>query len=394
VRGPFAALGIGSVRLYLAGSAISLCGTWAQRVAQDFLVLELGGGEVELGALMAAQFVPVVALASLVGTVLDRFDLRRVLLITQSAAGVLATVLAVLVATGTISFPLLLVLSALLGVTSTFDAPARATFLAQLAGDEQYQSAQSLYSIVHNAGRLAGPGIAALTVALAGLPGAFAVNAASFVPIIAVLVLVRAPVAAHEDSHHGPRGGRRFRVIWRMPQVRSVLLGVATVTLLGQNIRVVLPVLVTVALAGSTADYAVLLGAMGAGAIVGALLPATLPRASARQSAVFAFGLSASAVWLGLSADLVWAAAAMVVLGMTSSAFNTGARVQVLTAVDPSMRGSAMSLFELMFHGSVPLGALLLGILSQATSPAVALFAAGGVIGLTAVVIWVKNRVQ
>lgn len=389
----FRALGGRDYRLYLLGSAVSLCGTWAQRVAQDLLVLRLGGDGLELGLLMAAQFLPFLVLGRWVGDIVDRVDRRRLLLLTQGAAALLAATLAILVATDSISIPVLILLAAALGVSSAFDNPARHTFVAEIVGDENYPSAQSLYSIVHNAGRLLGPGVAAATVAAFDLTGAFWLNAASFVAVIAMLLLIRVRRSAVPGGV-APPGSHRFRDIWRMPTVRGLLLGVAAVSLLGQNIRVVLPILVTFTWAGNPADYALLLGAMGCGALLGATLPALFASHRGVVTTGAAVLAALAAGGLAVSPEMIWAVPAMVVLGLANSAFNTGSRVGVLLSVPPDRRGSAMALYEMSFHGAIPIGAVALGLLTEVAGPRVALAAAAGIIAVAGVTIGKSSRLQ
>jgi len=187
----FAALSVRNFRLYFFGQLISVSGTWMQSVAQGWLVLQLTGSSVDLGFVVALQYVPMLFFGSYGGLVADRHEKRRILYCTQVSAGLLALLLGVLVTTHHATFATVLVLAALLGVVNLFDNPARQSFVQEMVGRDLIVNAVSLNSVLMNAGRLIGPGIAAGFIAVVGTADCFYANAASFLAVLIALLMMR-----------------------------------------------------------------------------------------------------------------------------------------------------------------------------------------------------------
>ncbi|MGA2433070.1 MAG: MFS transporter, partial [Acidimicrobiales bacterium] len=179
----FAALSVRNFRLYFIGQLISVSGTWMQSVAQGWLVLQLTGSSIDLGFVIALQYVPMLLLGSYGGLIADRSEKRRILYCTQSAAAILALVLGVLVSTHHATLTTVMCLAALLGVVNLFDNPARQAFVQEMVGRDLIANAVSLNSVLMNAGRLIGPGIAAGFIAVVGTADCFYANAASFAAV-------------------------------------------------------------------------------------------------------------------------------------------------------------------------------------------------------------------
>ena len=263
-------------RRYFAGQAVSVIGTWTQRVAQDWLVLELSGSGVALGVSMVLQFGPTLLLGLWGGTVVDRVDRRRLLVATQSVQALLAALLGGLAIAGVVQLWMVYALALALGVVTVLDNPARQALVGEMVRPADYVNAQSLTSTVHNTGRLVGPAIAGLLIATTGIGVAFLVNAVSF---LAVLVgLLRMDPGAPRATRGGRRKGSAregLRYVRRTPDLWATLLLVGVVGLFGQNFRVVLPLLAQDTFHGGPEVYAYLTAALGLGAVVGALVTAS-----------------------------------------------------------------------------------------------------------------------
>jgi len=188
----FAALSVRNFRLYFIGQLISVSGTWMQSVAQGWLVLQITGSSVDLGFAVALQYVPILLLGSYGGLVADRHEKRRILYFTQSSAGILALVLGVMVTTHHVTVGLVYGLAFLLGLVNLFDVPARQAFVQEMVGRDLIANAVSLNSVLMNAGRVIGPGIAAGFIAVVGTAVCFYANSVSYLAVLLALVLMRA----------------------------------------------------------------------------------------------------------------------------------------------------------------------------------------------------------
>ena len=269
-----------------------------QRVAQDWLVLELSDSAVAVGIATALQALPTLFFGLWGGLLVDRLDRRKTIIGTQAVSAVLAAALAVLTLTGVVQLWMVFALAFGLGLVTVLDVPARQAFVTEMVGPEDYVNAQSLNSTVHNAGRLIGPAVAGLLIASVGTGAAFAINAISFVAVL--ISLVRMDPARLDRAEPLPRERGQalegLRYVWRRPELRACLILVAVVALFGQNFRVVLPLFARDVLGGGAETYGWLTSALGAGAVIGALATAARETVTAWAMllAAGAFGSSAS----------------------------------------------------------------------------------------------------
>jgi MFS family permease len=380
-------------RLFAGGNAVSVIGTWVQRVGQDWLVLELTDSGVALGLSLALQFGPMLPLGLWGGLLVDRVDRRRLLVLTQTLQALLAVALGVITATGVVTLWMVLLLAFGLGLVTVVDSPARHSFVADLVEPADYVNAQALNGTFMNAGRLIGPAIAGGLIATVGVAGAFFANGLSFVAVIATLVAVR-PRHRHEPKGDGqPRERRQIsaalRYTWTRGDLRACLLLVAVAALFGQNFRVVLPVLARDTLGGSADTYAWLTAAMGAGAVAGALMTAARRSVSVAALARWTLAFGIINVMVAAAPGLVLAATALIALGLANITFNTLSRTLLLLRTDRAMQGRVMALHGMLFLGMIPLGAPLLGLVVEAFGPRAGLVVAGATAVVAAgVVLW------
>jgi MFS family permease len=350
-------------RIFVTGHAVSVTGTWMQRVAQDWLVLELSDSAVAVGVATSLQFLPILFFGMLGGVTADRVDRRRLLMATQSLSAALAAVLATLSLTGSITLGMVYGLALALGVVTVFDVPGRQAFLTDMVPPDDYVNAQALNSTIHNAGRLVGPAFAGVLIATAGVGVAFLVNTVSFVAVLAALVRIDSSKLRRVATATPARGQVRegFRYVWAHPDLRACMFLIAVVALFGQNFRVVLPLLARDTFGEGPEAYGWLTSALGVGAVIGALAAATRQRLSSRSllrwTIVFGLVNLVAAAAPNLAAALV----VMVSVGIANITFNTLGRTLLQLRAEPQMQGRVIALHGMIFLGSTPFGGPLLG---------------------------------
>lgn len=363
LRRTFRSLREHNYRRYFIGHGLSVSGTWMQRVGQDWLVLQLTGDGLALGVATAMQFLPTLLLGAWGGVIVDRVDRRRLLLLTQSAQLVLALALAGLTFAGSIRLWMVYLLALLLGMVTVVDSPGRQAFVGDLVGPADYVNAQALNSTVHNTGRLVGPAIAGLIIAQAGVGTAFLVNAVSYIALLAALARMDRTLLLPRDPPGRRRGQIRegLRYVWSRPHLRAAMLLVLVIGLLGQNFRVVLPILARDTFHGGPQAYGYLTAILGLGAVLGALGTATRLTASPRALGVAAAGFGVANLLMAAVPTLGLAYAVMALVGFANLSFNTLARTLLQLGTDRSLHGRVLALHGLVFLGTTPFGGPLLG---------------------------------
>ena len=390
----FRSVAIPNYRLWLAGSAVSIIGTWMQRVAQDWLVLELTDSAVAVGIAVALQFVPTLLLGLWGGLLVDRFNRRRVILLCQAVSAVLAIALAAVTITGVVEIWMVYALALCLGLVTVVDVPARHTFVTELVGPDDYVNAQALNSSVHNLGRLLGPAVAGLLIAGVGVGWAFAINALSFVAVLISLTRIRPSELRAVEVLPRARGQvlEGLRYVWHHPELRACMLLVGVIALFGQNFRVVLPLLARDSLAGGAEVYGWMTSAMGAGAVVGALAGAARETVTAWAMLLWGGLFALVNLLLAGAPGLELVLALLVFLGVTNITFNTLARTMLQLNTEPSMQGRVIALHAMVFLGSTPIGAPLLGWVCEVWGPRTGLLVAGVAPALAALVVLPRLR--
>ncbi|HEV3399001.1 MAG TPA: MFS transporter [Actinomycetes bacterium] len=358
-------------RLFLFGHLVSSTGTWMQQVGQDWLVLRLTDAPLPLGITLALQFAPMLAFGAWAGLVADRADKRRLLLATQTAMAVLALVLGTLTATGAVRLWMVYVLALLLGVATAFDMPARQAFVSEMVGPDRVANAVGLNSASFNTARVVGPAVAGALIAVVGIAPAFFVNAVSYLAMIGGLLAMDPDRLYRRAAVERGRGQIRagIRYVWATPVLRSTIVLVAVVGMLGLNYRVALPLLARFAFDGGPGVYGALAAVMAAGSVVGALAVARRgrPTRALLVGSVAAFGLLSFAA--ALAPSIVVEAAFLFPIGAASLAFVATANSTVQLASSPQMRGRVMSLFGLVLLGSGPPSGLLSGWMAGQFGP-------------------------
>ncbi len=382
----FAALSVRNYRLFFTGQVISVSGTWMQMVAQAYLILfRLHGTGVDVAIGSGLQFVPMLLIGPFGGLIADRLNKRKVLYCTQSVAGVLALALGLLVATHSVHMWQVFLLSLLLGFVNLFDNPARQTFVSEMVGLDLLPNAVSLNSVVMNSARVIGPAIGGVLILTLGVSLCFIVNAASYVAVIIALSLMRQSELQKKPGVVRGKGQIRegLRYVWATGDLRSPLISMAIVGVFAFNFTVTLPLLAKITFHGGAGLYSTFLAAMGAGAVVGGLYTAHRSNPSTKMLAIIGifFGLLITAV--ALAPSKLMAIILLVPMGAASISFISTNNATLQLRSDPSMRGRVMSLNAIAFLGSTPIGAPLLGYISDVSNPRVSLVV-GGVATLVA----------
>ncbi len=395
----FHSLRIRNYRLYFTGQIISVSGTWMQSIGQAWLVVHYlaprNQAGLDLGITTALQFLPMLLLGAWGGLVADRLDKRRLLFATQAGGATLALTLGLLVLLG--GGPVgaarlweVYLLALLLGFVNLIDNPARQTFVIEMVGREDLPNAVSLNSIVMNGARVIGPALGGLLIATlgrrghGGLAACFLLNAGSYLAVIVALAMMRR--SELERSEVVPRAAGQLReglrYAWRTPRIRDPLILVFVVGLLAYNFTVILPLLAQETFHGGAGAFSALTSLMAGGAVVGGLVIANRGGPNLRRLSILGVGFGLAIAGLALSPDFPAALVLIVPMGALSISFIATANATIQLGVDPGMRGRVMALYAIGFLGTAPIGAPLVGWISQASSPRVALL-----IGATATVL-------
>lgn len=366
-RQTFSSLRNPNYRLYFSGQAVSMIGTWMQRVAQSWLVLQLTNSGTALGVVVALQTLPVLLIGPYGGVVADRLDKRKLMIGLQAMMGVLALVLGLLTVTNVITIGMVYALAFLLGLNTCFENPARQSFILELVGADDLRNAVSLNSVLVNVARAVGPAVAGLVIAAGGLGICFLINAISFVAVVASLI--RLDVSKLQPSEPAVRAKGQLRegfaYVWRTPELKAPLLMMALVGCLAYEFTVVLPIVAKQTFAGGAQTYGFMTAAMGIGAVIGGLFVAargTTGLASLIRSAgVFGIAILAAALAPYLWVEMI----ALALVGAASISFMARGNSTLQLEAAPSMRGRVMALWAVAFLGSTPIGGPIAGWITE-----------------------------
>lgn len=378
-----------SYRLYFIGQTTSTIGTWAQKVAQVWLVLQIGGSGTLLGVTVGLQQAPTLLLTAWAGLLADRMDRRTMLLWTQVGAAVPAAALAMLALLDRVTLPAVMVLALLLGVVEAFDKPVRHTFAADLVPPRDITNAVALNSTMFNAGKVLGPAAAGIAISVAGVAVTFLFNVASFA--VMALCLTRIRRAEIQPRIVAPREERALRAglayARRTPTLIAVLALTTLTGLVAYEWNTVIPLLAQ-EFSADPATIGFFFSAMGAGAILGSLSLAGVLVATPRT---FLIGAVVFAVALGLvalSPTTAVALTALFFLGAAATTFRALATSLIQVECEPAMRGRMVSLLILALNGTSPVSAPLIGATAEHLGARVAVGIGAGAALLTTAGVW------
>jgi MFS family permease len=369
-------------RLFFAGQAISLVGTWMQQVAQGWLVLQLTHDPLWLGLVSLAQFGPVIVLGLFGGVIADQLPKRKTLMATQSVAMILAFVLFGLTATHVVQVWHVMVLAALLGVANAFDMPARQSFAVEMVGRDDVANAVGLNSALFNASRILGPAAAGLLIGAFDISIAFLINGISFVAVILAYLAMRDGDLRAVAQNPRPRNWTEVvatlaegaRYVRTTPIVLLAVTIVGLASTFGMNFSVLTPPLADNVLHVGASGFGFLMAASGIGSTLAALWVAFQHRPGTRPIAFGAIALGLGSVVLALSTSFPLSLAAMAVAGAGGISMAVTANTTIQLAVPDHLRGRVMSFYTTIFSASVPAGGLLMGAIASAGGVPLSLF--------------------
>jgi MFS family permease len=398
--GTFRALVEPNYRKYLAGSFVSNIGTWMQRVAQDWLVLELSGGSgLAVGITTGLQFLPMLLLSPYGGLIADRFNKQKILKLTQAWLALCAAALGVLAVTGVATTAHVYAIAFAFGLGTAFDNPARQSFVPEVAGRDNLPNAIGLNSATFHAARIVGPALAGLVIAAVGSGWAILANAVSYLAFIGALVIM--------DNHllritpPAPRAKRQIReglaYILSKPKMLLVISVVFFVGTFGLNFQMTSALMAQQQFHRGAEEYGILGTLMAIGSLAGALTAARRRSApSGRLVVVMAVIFGFIEIASGLAPSYFAYAAILPVLGLATLLTLTAANASIQLGVDPLRRGRVMALYIMVLMGGTAIGSPIIGWVGQTMGPRWTLIVGGAVtvVGVLASSLLLRRRLQ
>jgi len=385
VKAMFRSLSLYNFRVWFIGALISNIGGWMQSTAQDWVVLtELTNHDATaMGVTMALQFGPPLVLVGITGWVADRFDRRRLLMVTQSALMLLAIAVGILLLTHVMTLPLMWLFALGFGIANAFDAPARQAFVSDVVAKENTSNAVALNAASFNTARLIGPAIGGILIVLVGTGWMFLANAATFLAMLIALWAMRTDELVPRVRASGAaRLADGFRYVARRPDLIVTFVMVFLIGAFGMNFPIFAS---TMALEfGRDADgYGLLSSVLAIGSLAGALLSARRDRARLRVAIYAAGGFGVVSLVSSMMPTYVLYAATLVFVGFCTVTMLTTANGYVQTSTDPALRGRVLALYMAVIMGSTPIGAPIAGWVATTFGPRAAI-QVGAVAGLLA----------
>lgn len=388
LRRTFRPLRTRNYRLFYLGQLVSLSGTACQIVALSWVVYQRSDSAVALGTVTGLSLLPMLLAGPWGGLLADRFDKRRLLMGANASLAVVAVVLAAVTLFGTVQLWQLYVLAFLSGLGSAVEIPTRQAFVNELVEPEQLSSAIGLNSALFNASRIVGPAVAAALLALAGGGWCFAANAVSFLAVIEAYRRMRPEELRRAPRQGAQRGQLRagLRYAWGEPVLRRTIGLVGLVAFFSFNFPIILPVLAERVYGGGASMFSALTATMAFGSVVGALVVAGRRRPTDRTMLVAGVASGLLLVAAAASRSTAVALPLLAVAGAAGIAFFSTANARVQLVADSSMRGRVMALYALVFLGTTPIGAPLVGWIVQRFGAQAAL-GGGGLLAAAAVAV-------
>ncbi|MFA3782447.1 MFS transporter [Melioribacteraceae bacterium 4301-Me] len=357
-------------KLFFGGQIISLTGTWTQQIAMSWLVYRLTNSAFMLGLISFASQIPSLILSPFAGIIVDKLNRHKILITTQSLAMLQAFLLVFLLITSTVEVWHLIVLNLFLGIVNGFDTPARQAFVVEMIENkEDLGNAIALNSMMFNAARLFGPSVAGILLAETSETICFLINGISFFAVIAALLAMKIDyskvIKTQKNVLEGLKEG--FKYTFSFTPTKYLILLVALVSLTGMPYVVLMPVFAKNILHGGPNTLGFLMGSIGAGALLGALLLASKKSVLGLGRIVlyttFSFGVTLIA--FSFSRSLILSMFFLILTGMSMIIRGASSNTIIQTIIDDDKRGRVMSFYTMAFMGMMPFGSLLFGILAS-----------------------------
>jgi MFS family permease len=386
-----AALEVRDYRLFLSSQIVATTGLWMQRIAQDWLVLQLTGSVTAVGIAVALQFLPVLIFGLFGGVIADRYPKRTLLIITQSVATLMALTLGVLALSGAVQVWHVYAVATVLGFVTVVDNPTRQVFVAELVGNEHIRNAVSLNSSVFQFGALLGPALSGALIHAVGQGWSFLLNAASCLVVVAMLIVIRpraVPGRADQlKAGHKPKGELRegLRYIRSTSEVGWTIALVATMGLFGLNMPVILAAFADHVFTAGVGGYSLFNSLTAVGAFAGALLSARRRDVVRLRTLVASLSMLGVMLMLASLAPVIWLfGAVLVAVGLMNLLFLTGANSLVQMTTAPTLRGRVMGVYILVLLGGQAIGGPTVGWLIDHFGARPSMFLCGSLVALVA----------
>ncbi|MEY2421025.1 MAG: hypothetical protein QOI95_1092 [Acidimicrobiaceae bacterium] len=393
LRRTFGSLDTYNYRLFFTGELISHTGSWMQTMAEAWLVLTLTGNGAAVGATFAFRFLPVLLLGLWGGAIVDRYDRRTVLLITQSVAAGLAVVLWLIVLTDVVQVWMVYALAVGLGLVTVVDQPAHHTFVEEMVGRERLSNAVALNSAVGNSARITGPAIAGLLIAVVGEAWVFFVNAVTFAAVVAALAAMRrSELRTFHRPTTRPRVREGLRYAWSITEIRATILLVGVVGTLVYNFPTTLTLMASDTFHGGAGLAGLLMAVLGIGTVIGALYAAHRSRQSTRTVLAAAAALGSALVVAALLPNEVMVMIALVPIGALATFFGSSANAHMQMWSAPHFRGRVMGIYSFLTLGTTVVGGPFVGWVCQHWNPRAGLGLAGTVTVVAAAALATPGR--
>lgn len=365
LRTMFSSLSEKNFRYFWLGQCVSTMGTWIQRTAQTWLVYEMTRSAFKVGLLSAFQFIPILGLTLVAGTLIDRFPKRTILMITQSAFLLLGVVMTLLVYTGVVQYWEILVIAFLYGCFQAFDTPTRQSFVVELVGQKNLMNGISLNSTIFNLAKIAGPALAGMLMAQFSVGFCFLVDAISYLAVLLGLFLIKLDhvVASHSHERVWTDLKEGLGYVWTHAPVRLSAKLMMIVCTLNFNNNVIIPILAKTVFHGGAQTYANLLSATGVGSLIAAFLMSYLSRFGLQRNIYLWVGIGTATLQAGmLFVRSYWLAMlVMVLVGFCNMVFLNQSNASFQFNIPGELRGRIMSVYVLLNQGSTPIGSLYVG---------------------------------
>ena len=369
--GRFAAFGNRNFRLYFIGQTISSIGSWAQSLAVTWLVLDLTNRSDRLGIALALQFLPMLILGAPAGVLADRLNNRRLLVATSAASGVLALTFGIVVSTGHATIWWIYALTFALGLVLAVERPTMQAIVFQLVGRDLLSNAVATNGTINSVSRLIGPAIAGGLIATVGVTVGFYINAASYLVVIAALLVLRTSELVTRPMIDQTKGKLRegFAYVRSHPEVARPLAVMSIVGAIALNFPTTFPSMVRFGFDRGPGSVGAAMSVSAIGSIIGGIYIAGIKPDPRRTLAIALAGFGAAIVALGVMPTYATFVAMSIVLGFASASFQSVNTIVVQQATEPSMQGRVMAIHQTALFGSTPIGALLMGWVIHVSSP-------------------------
>ena len=373
-------------RRFFIGQALSQNGTWMQLVAIDLLVLRLTNDGLAVGLATAARLAPILLLGPWAGVLSDRSDRHKLLLALNVAGAVVAAVFATMVATGAASLGWIFVLAAASGTVTALENPARRAFVVELVDEADVTNAVGLNSAMFTGAKVVGPAIAGVLITTVGISWCFAINAVSYLPQVWTLSRLDRSKFRSTGRVSKAKGQLRegFRYMWSNTELRLPLLLVTAVGIMTLNYPVILPLFAQRDLGSGEGSYTLLLSVMSVGSVVGGLAIARRTEVRTRFLALATLALGVASFALAAAPSVATAALLTIPVGVATMLVNSGANTIVQLSAAPEMRGRVLAMLTVVFIGSAPIGAPIVGLIAEHAGARFALTVGGVTAALAA----------